>query len=62
MQVLTIEQMLVLFLVIQVATVLLDLVNAQRARVDRLDPQVVVLKSAIELAFLIALGILELLR
>ena len=51
--------MLVLVVVVQVAAVLLDRVDAEHAGVDLLDTQVVVLKLAVNLALLLALGILD---
>ena len=58
-RVLTVKQMLVLLVVIEIATVLLDLVDAQRGRIDLLDAQVVVLELAVDLALLLAIGILD---
>jgi len=59
MQVLTVEQVLVLLVVVKVAAVLLDLVDAENAGVDLLDPQVELLELAIDLALLLALGVLN---
>ena len=47
--VLTVEEMLVLLLSIQVATVLLDSINAELGRVDRLGTKVVSLEGAVDL-------------
>ena len=51
--------MLVIGLIVQVAAVLLDLVDAELGRVDRLDAQVEVLNTAIDLAMLLAVGALH---
>ena len=59
MEVLTVEEVLVLFLVIKITAVLLHLVDTQHAGVNRLHTQVVVLELAINLALLLALGVLD---
>jgi len=58
-RVLTVEQMLVLLVVVKVAAVLLDLVHAEHAGVDLLDAQVELLELAVDLALLLAVGVLD---
>jgi hypothetical protein len=50
---------LVLLVVVEVAAVLLDLVDAEHAGVDLLDPQVELLELAVDLALLLALRVLD---
>lgn len=54
---LTVEQMLVVLVVIEVATVLLDLVNTEVTGIDLLGSQAVVLELAIDVSFLLTLGV-----
>ncbi len=56
---LTVEQMLVLLIVIQVSAVLLDVVNAKHAGVNLLRPQAVVLQLAVDLSLLLTVGVLN---
>ena len=56
---LTVEEMLVLLVVIKVTAVLLDLVDAEDAGVDVLCTQAVVLKLAVDLTLLLAVGVLD---
>lgn len=58
-RVLTVEQVLVLLLVIEITAVLLHLINTEDARVDLLDPQVVVLELAVDVALLLAIYVLD---
>src|SRR5690242_439322 len=56
---LTVEEVLVLLIIIEVTAVLLDLVDAKNARVDMLRTQTVVLKLAVDLALLLAVLVLD---
>jgi hypothetical protein len=58
-RVLTVEQVLVLLVVIKVTAVLLDLVNAQYAGVDLLHPKVELLQLSVNLTLLLALRVLD---
>ena len=51
--------MLVVLLVIKITTVLLDLVDAELGRIDRLDAQVEVIELAANFAMLFAVGSLD---
>ena len=56
---LTVEQMLVVLVIVEVATVLLDLVDTEVAGVDLLGSQAVVVELAVDLSLLLALSILD---
>src|SRR5690242_5936554 len=56
---LTVEEVLVLLLVIKVTTVLLDLIDAENARDDVLSTQAVVLELAVDLALPLAALVLN---
>ena len=59
MRVLTVEQVLVLLIVIKVSAVLLDLVDTQHAGVNLLGSQAVVLELAVDLALLHTIFVLD---
>ena len=59
MRVLTVEEVLVLLVVVEVTRVLLDLVDAEHAGVDLLGPQAVLLELAVNLALLLAVLVLD---
>lgn len=59
MRVLTVEEVLVLLVVVKVSRVLLDLVDAENAGVDFLGPQAVLLELAVDLALLLAVLVLD---
>lgn len=56
---LTVKQVLVGLVIVEIATVLLDLVDAEVAGVDLLGSQAVVLELAFDLSFLLALSVLN---